>query len=130
MRDTKGRFIKGTSEFLGIKRPSVTGKNNPFYGKTHSEESRKRISEVHKGKFGELSPRWKGGEVGYRGLHVWVERWRGKPNKCEDCGKIGQGHTMHWSNISGSYKRELDDWRRRCPKCHAEYDKNKRKQYA
>lgn len=34
----------------GFTSAMMTGKNNPFYGKTHSEESKKKMSEAHIGK--------------------------------------------------------------------------------
>jgi group I intron endonuclease len=42
-----------------IKRENFLGQNNPFYGKTHTEETRRKISEHHTGKYsGELNPMW------------------------------------------------------------------------
>ncbi len=37
------------------------GENNPFYGKTHSDESKIKISENHADISGENNPNWKGG---------------------------------------------------------------------
>jgi len=66
---------------------------------------------------------WKGDKVGYRALHHWVERWLGKPTKCEYCGKDGlTGRQIHWANISGNYLRKLTDWIRLCSLCHGKYD--------
>ena len=49
----------------------IKDKNNNFFGKKHSDESRKKMSEARKGRFGgSKHPAWKGG----------------KP-KCIDCGK-------------------------------------------
>lgn len=68
---------------------------------------------------------WKGDEVGYRALHYWIERRKGKPNKCSHCGKIGTGRQIHWANKSHDYKRKLSDWLRLCAECHGAYDSNK-----
>lgn len=73
----------------------------------------------------EKSPTWKGDEVGYRGLHIWVQNELGTPEQCEHCPATGTGHSMHWANISGNYLREKDDWKRLCPKCHRSFDKGK-----
>lgn len=55
------------------------GKNNPMYGKKHSKETRKKISESHKGKYnGENNPNWKGGISGNRYKVKII---------CKDCGK-------------------------------------------
>lgn len=74
---------------------------------------------------GEKHPMWKGALVSYRSLHKWVERELGKPTSCESCSKFGEGHNMHWANISGEYKREVSDWMRLCPQCHKDFDLQK-----
>ncbi len=40
------------------RRKALFGKKNPFYGKHHSEETKRKLSE---GSLGENHPRWKGG---------------------------------------------------------------------
>ena len=107
------------------------------FGK-RSKEQRKRISDGHKGqkswnkgkKFlqveGENNSEWKGDDVGYRALHHWVKRHFGVADKCRVCGKLQteSGKMIHWSNISGKYKRQKDDWQKLCAKCHKNYDLN------
>ena len=67
---------------------------------------------------------WLGNKVNYRDLHNWVMRWRGSPDTCEKCGKVGlSGHSIHWANIDHKYRRILDDYIRLCAKCHKIYDK-------
>jgi hypothetical protein len=73
---------------------------------------------------GEKSPAWKGDKVGYDALHEWVERWKGKPSKCDFCGTT-ESKRFDWSNISGEYKRDLSDWQRLCVICHPRYDYEK-----
>lgn len=71
----------------------------------------------------EKNPQWKGDDVKYTGLHMWLYRKLGKPTKCEHCGKDGlTGKQIHWANVSGEYKRDLKDWIRLCSKCHGKYD--------
>lgn len=54
----------------------------------------------------------------YRGRHNWIERRKGKPNECQVCSDTTK--TMyHWANISGEYKKDINDWRRLCARCHA-----------
>lgn len=66
---------------------------------------------------------WKGNQVGYGGLHTWVSKNLGKPDKCEFCKKFGlKGKNIHWANRSGGYKRDLQDWLRLCTSCHKKYD--------
>ena len=69
----------------------------------------------------EKSWAWKGNKVGKVALHNWVERQLGKPNKCEHCNSTNE-KKYEWANKSQKYKRQLDDWIRLCPKCHAKYD--------
>ena len=74
----------------------------------------------------ENHPSWKGENVGYAGLHTWVKKHLGQPNTCEHCKKTGlKGCSIHWSNKSGNYKREISDWQRLCAKCHKKYDRIK-----
>lgn len=64
---------------------------------------------------------WKGENVSYTNLHVWVCRHKGSPNKCEHCGTT-EKRMYHWANKSRKYKRKLDDWIRLCVPCHKKSD--------
>ena len=70
---------------------------------------------------GEKHPRWKGDAVGYRALHTWIRKYKGKAStcKCTDCSKQAE----EWSNIDHSWKRVFADYIARCRKCHKIYDK-------
>jgi hypothetical protein len=72
-------------------------------------------------KKGELHLGWKGDKVGYRALHSWIRKCKGKAVNflCVDCGIQAD----EWSNIDHSWKRELEDYYPRCRKCHKKYDK-------
>jgi hypothetical protein len=67
-------------------------------------------------------PSWKGDQVSYTGIHMWVARHRGKASVCVQCGKYGTGKYIQWANISGEYKRELDDYESLCGSCHKKQD--------
>ena len=56
---------------------------------------------------------------GYDAIHGWVERWLGRPGRCENC---SSKKNLQWSNISGEYKRKFNDWQRLCAKCHQCFD--------
>ena len=59
----------------------------------------------------------------YRAIHMWVEYHKGKPSVCEQCGYTSENkRQFHWANLSHEYKRELDDWKRLCVKCHSILD--------
>lgn len=118
---------------LPLEQPSETTKR-PQKGKKNgrppmTEEQRelmKQIKEdwhVNYNQSGENSPVWKGDKVGYDGIHSWVRRNKGKPNKCSFCKSIEK---IEWANKSHKYKRDLDDWISLCHKCHFQYDKNYR----
>ena len=69
---------------------------------------------------------WKGNNAGIAAMHRWVEKWKGKQNICEMCGKICLGkNQIHWANIDHTYKRVLEDYIRLCQPCHGKYDSEK-----
>lgn len=57
------------------------------------------------------------GRSEYRMLHFWVEKQLGTPERCEMCGTT-EPRRYDWANISGEYKRDVNDWRRLCRPCH------------
>jgi len=68
-------------------------------------------------------PKWKGEEVGYRQLHAWVTKHKGRPTTCEFCSRKNlYGRSIHWANVDGKYQRNLDDYIRLCVKCHSCHD--------
>ena|SRR3990167_2183800 len=73
---------------------------------------------------GENHPKWKGDKVGYSALHDYISYYKGQPKFCEGCGTETAGR-YEWANISGEYRRDLDDYLRLCKKCHFKYDKRK-----
>lgn len=64
---------------------------------------------------------WKGDNVGKHAVHSWIDRWKGKPNKCENCG-TEKAKKFEWANIDHKYRRVLDDYVRMCTSCHRKYD--------
>lgn len=81
-------------------------------------------SEWHKALPEDKHPRWKGDDVGYHVLHRWVQKHKGKPSFCNHCLSTSEKR-YEWANISGEYKRDLDDWTRLCRSCHIKYDKER-----
>jgi hypothetical protein len=84
--------------------------------KSLNSEQRKKIS---KSKLGNKNPMWKGDNVSYVGLHSWLKRNKKKVKLCECC------HTnkpYDLANISGKYKRDVDDYEWLCRKCHMTKD--------
>lgn len=73
---------------------------------------------------GEKHHNWMGDEVGYQGVHRWVNIVLGKPAICSRCPELN-AKRYEWHNKSGEYKRDVSDWERLCSKCHrAEHRKN------
>lgn len=64
---------------------------------------------------------WKGKKVGYKCLHDWVRKWKGKPNHCSVCGDTSK-RMYHWCNIDHTYRRVLEDYISMCVPCHRNHD--------
>ena len=65
---------------------------------------------------------FKGTPSEYRMLHYWIAEQMGKANTCVECNGTSGSPRFDWSNISGEYRKDLDDWRQLCRKCHARVD--------
>lgn len=60
---------------------------------------------------------WKGDKVGYCALHRWVRKQLGIPTFCNNnLNHISKRFV--WANISGEYKRDLNDWHSLCNSCN------------
>lgn len=145
LRDKRGKFINGGKRKLSEvhkKRISEARKNEwklgiRVGGWKHSEESKRKIglankislkglhpkTEFKKGMEDEKNLNWKGDFAGYVAIHNWVRKHKGRPNRCEHCGKIELNtKKIHWANIDHKYRRVLDDYIRLCASCHEKYD--------
>jgi hypothetical protein len=71
---------------------------------------------------GKLNYNWKGDKVGYHGIHRWIAKEKGKPQKCEGCGSTTK-RKYEWANKDHLYKRIKEDWVRLCTSCHRLHDK-------
>jgi hypothetical protein len=82
-------------------------------------KTRNKLGQFIKGSFlGKDNYNWNE-NAGYHGVHFWVYRTLGKPKKCLECGVTER---LQWANISGKYKREIDDWKSLCVVCHRKFD--------
>lgn len=79
------------------------------------EETKKKF-----GKSNELHPLWKGDNAGYVALHFWIRKNKPKSEFCEKCGKK---KPLELANISGEYKRNVNDFEWLCVRCHINKDK-------
>lgn len=114
-----GWFKKGFTPWIKGKKLSEDVKN-----KISIANKGRRFSpntEFKKGQFlREKHPFWKGDNVGYYALHVWVKKELGKAKKCEEC---KSELNVQWANKSRKYLRNINDWFQLCIKCHNKYDK-------
>lgn len=108
-RNRLGQFIKG---------------ENPWNKGTHIQTNTGRTHFKSNGSMAEENnSQWKGKKAGYVAVHKWVERHKGKPTKCKMCKrKLDNRRLIQWANISGEYKRDLDDYMALCIWCHRDYD--------
>lgn len=85
-------------------------------GRKHKEETKKNISNSLMGKrVGEKNPVWKGNNVSYKGLHQWIRKYKPRKERCEKC---GEKKKLDVANISGEYKRDVNDYQWLCRSCH------------
>jgi len=69
--------------------------------------------------FMERNINWKGDVVGYNSLHKWIRRHKPKPLVCEIC---KENNPKQVANISGKYKRDINDYQWLCVRCHVYKD--------
>lgn len=78
MRDKLGRYVKGTKHTKEWKLKMSkrnSGKNNPFYGRHHTKQTKEMISNSRKGKCaGSKSYMWKGGRFKNKLGYIFVSQ--------------------------------------------------------
>ncbi len=100
-------------------------------GSIKKGEHKSSETEFQKGEnFEEKNNKWKGDNVGYGGIHTWLQRRYGDANKCENrennilnfkCSKTTNNYD--WALIKGrKYKRNRRDFIMLCHSCHLKYD--------
>jgi hypothetical protein len=70
---------------------------------------------------GDHSHSRRGDDVGYQGLHKWIRAHKARTGICEHCGSKAK---TEFANVSGEYKRDINDFIELCRKCHADYDES------
>jgi len=73
-------------------------------------------SIINSGSFkaGEQHRNWKE-KIGYSGVHGWLRRNFGKADHCMN-GCLAKAYD--WANISGEYRRDINDFESLCRRCH------------
>jgi hypothetical protein len=103
-----------TRKKMSIKR---LGKSyEEFYGTEKAKEIKRKRSLFFEG---EKNPLWKGNKAGYFAIHQWIRSHKPKPKFCERCYKK---EPVDVANISGKYKRDINDYEWLCRSCHLKGD--------
>ena len=96
---------------------------NPMYGKKRLDvglrNKRLKTGVSNVATVGKLNIHWKEVGVSKSALHVWVRRHKVKPELCVHC-NIKKPYDL--ANISGEYKRDINDFLWLCRGCHMKYD--------
>lgn len=96
----------------------IRNTSESMIGRKLSEETKRKMKQsAHRG---EKSHMWKGDDVKYAALHDWIRTYKPKSETCEICGRKKK---LDLSNISGEYKRDINDFQWLCRSCHWEKDK-------
>ena len=91
----------------------------PLKGVPRSQEMKLKIKATTPR--GESHSAWVGDDVGYGGLHSWIIRHYGKADHCSnDTSHITK--RFEWANISGEYRRDINDFKQLCVSCHRKMD--------
>ena len=76
---------------------------------------------------GEEAWMWKGDDISYAGIHMWLRGFYGQASHCEFCGKKGRKKkrwNIHWALKSGMmYERKRENFLMLCVGCHVRYDR-------
>lgn len=80
-----------------------------------SKASELKIERIAKGNLAENNGLWKGDMVGKLALHDWIKCHKPQLELCEECKKVPP---RDLANISGEYKRDINDFRWLCRRCH------------
>lgn len=73
----------------------------------------------HKGSIGEKNRMWKGNSVSIGAIHSWVKQHKKRVKLCQKCHK---NKVYDLANISGKYKRDINDYKWICRSCHMKED--------
>src|SRR5574341_1803110 len=116
-RHTKEEIVK-----MCIARQKRVGVLAPTYGKKLPPASEERKKKIGISNSGYKNGMWKGDDVGYMSLHLWVRDHLQQPELCEECSKT---KSYDLANITGIYDRNFVNWKYLCRSCHMKLKKKK-----
>ena len=68
---------------------------------------------------------WKGDNVGYSGIHQWLNSAFGRPVECQNSNCKGRSSTFDWAlKRDVEHGRKRENYLRLCRSCHRSYDRN------
>ena len=74
---------------------------------------------------GKDNQNWKGDNIGYTAIHIWLTTNFKKPTKCEHPNCSGKSKQIEWCLIKGKkYERKRENFICFCHSCHFKYDMN------
>jgi len=90
-------------------------KEDTMKGRPKGSKNKRRRTSDSQRRWNSENSQWKGDKVGRTSLHRWIERRKPKPTKCQQCNKR---KAIDLANISGLYKRDINDYKWICRRCH------------
>lgn len=116
--ENRARLTKILREFARKSK----GKKKPAYIGRKISASKKGIATVGSGKD---HPMWAGDNVGYNGLHLWINKINGKAKSCWNLNCKGRSSLFEWAKLRDvKYERKIENFVSLCRSCHRSYDKN------
>lgn len=100
------------------------GKNNPMYGKKHSEEA---IEKMRKAKLRKKNPNWnniKNEKIADASYHRFIMKRKEKPLQCENCNDYNDVLELSFNHNLKNYTRNIEDYKWLCKSCHMKRDYN------
>jgi hypothetical protein len=106
----KNNINYGSGKFIGTPYSGVS------WNKGKTKETNQMLKLISEMNTNEKNPMWKGDNVGKGSqLHQWIRRHKPEVEFCEKCNKA---KPYDVANISGQYKRDINDFNWLCRRCH------------
>jgi hypothetical protein len=113
LKDGRGKFCSKKCQYTHAYRPSgltynIKVENKGWFNKGFEPWCKGKLLK----KWDEYSK-----DLSYK--HKVLRKMYGTPQTCEQCGTT---ENLQWSNKSGEYKEDRNDWQSLCAKHHQHYD--------
>lgn len=121
-RDRNREAIRAKGRAYAARRRRELGQ--PALGAAESRANRATARKAIGGEHGN----WTGDDASYAALHLWLHRHKPRTGTCEWCGEAPtpsgrKKNGTHFANLSGEYRRDVDDYAELCPTCHVRFDR-------